>query len=375
MISDQRGQARIIGAILACIIIGIAFSFILNRFSLSMSIQESGDLESEGDNLLNALSSSDIMQNVISGQTGWESELERVVENLLPPGTLFNLTLISGKTGEQLNDQPISNIEGGDLSEFVDVASAASSRIVTVSFVIFETTYIELDVMLIIDRSGSMEDPGNGETKMYYAKNASAGEGGFIDQLNQTRDWVGIVSYSYSSGSWWDTRWYALKDLTLQSWSDSYETVKSTINGLETGFLVYTNIGHAIHLATEELTREDLRPNAKKVMILLTDGIANVREDGRDCGEYGCSEAWNYAIDKANEAEENGITVYTIGFGEDSSYFNATLLEEMASEDGRYYHAAYGEELVDIYLAIAEEIKSEVITDTVLMTLILLRPG
>lgn len=112
-----------------------------------------------------------------------------------------------------------------------------------------------------------------------------------------------------------------------------------------------TDIGDAIKLANQELTSLRADGQAAKVIILLTDGMAN-KPNGTGVGEN--SADVTYALAKANEAAAAGIKIFTIGLG---SEVNATMLQQIAnSTGGQYYAAPSGADLAGIYEQIGNSI-------------------
>ncbi len=211
-----------------------------------------------------------------------------------------------------------------------------------------------LDVVLVMDCSLSMHDadgdqnygeaacmenggdrdcslPGNPFQPMADAKIAA---NAFIDMIDSTYDQVGLVSYS--------------TDVTLaHQLTDSFGPVKTAVDGMSASG--YTNIGGAIEKATAELASARARPGATKVMLFLSDGIANVKEDGVFCGASGCSEADAYALAAAGAAADEDITIFSISLGEGA---DQTLMENIASE-GYHAHAPSSAELQYLFESIA----------------------
>jgi len=191
-----------------------------------------------------------------------------------------------------------------------------------------------LDVMLVFDRSGSMnDDGGNPPQPLTDAKSAAQG---FIDTLSKI-DQVGVVSFA--------TGVTAPPDQTL---TFEHARAKKSLDEIsippeeEVGF---TNLGEGIHLGTKELLSIRNNPNAKKTMVILTDGLANAPE--APGGEI-------YAEEKARVAKEAGIVLFSIGLG---ASVNADFLREKVSSDkARYYAAEDRNKLFDVYKEIAEEI-------------------
>lgn len=83
-----------------------------------------------------------------------------------------------------------------------------------------------------------------------------------------------------------------------------------------------TNIGQGIQYATQLLTGPSARPGARKVMIVFTDGIAN-----RPTNE---TVATQFAIQKAQDAANQDITIHTITF---SSEADSATMAQIADID------------------------------------------
>lgn len=115
----------------------------------------------------------------------------------------------------------------------------------------------------------------------------------------------------------------------------------------------WTNIGQGITRGTEELTSVRARSLARKVMVLLTDGVANVNRNGET--NQGAS-GDVYAIEEATVAANLGIQIYTITVG---TAADTDLMAQIAEEigHGRHFHASgtidnYSQELSDIFVTL-----------------------
>ncbi len=107
-----------------------------------------------------------------------------------------------------------------------------------------------------------------------------------------------------------------------------------------------TGIGAGLFRATAELDNSDRW--AAKMIVLMSDGVANIDEDGN----YNTSTARTYAIAEAQRAADKGYLIYTVsvGYGVDRA-----LMQEIAEiGNGREFHAdgspeEYTEELEQIF--------------------------
>ncbi len=169
------------------------------------------------------------------------------------------------------------------------------------------------DVMLVLDRSGSMLfEPDK-------FQNMKDGGTAFVDQLT-TADHAGLVSFNET----------ATLDQPLTS---DHDLVKTAISGLVAGGS--TDIGQAIDLAQAQFPA---RTDAGDIMVVLSNG----------------SDLFGGAVTAAQAAKDAGTRVITIAYGTDA---DTATLEEMASdpaEDNAY--VAGIDTIEDIFLTISQEI-------------------
>ena len=185
-----------------------------------------------------------------------------------------------------------------------------------------------VDVMLVMDRSGSMCEPVAGTScnsappgsKMAAAIDAAKT---FVDQLEGLSDRSGLVSFAGT----------ATLDRTLTFDKDS---VKSSISALRA--LGSTAIGSGIQTANNHIAAAG-RKSTKWAEVLLSDGMNN---------------AGINPVTAANDAKSKGIVIYTIGLGSDAD--NATLSNIANITGGKYFFAPTGADLNKIYLEIAREL-------------------
>lgn len=95
----------------------------------------------------------------------------------------------------------------------------------------------------------------------------------------------------------------------------------------------YTNIGAGLERAIEELSSSRARSGSKKVIVLYTDGVANINKNG----QYNLSGAKQYAWDMAQEAAERGFRIYAVSVGSEP---DMTFMDRIAElGDGEHFHA------------------------------------
>jgi len=195
-----------------------------------------------------------------------------------------------------------------------------------------------VDVMMVIDRSGSMSEIVDAEQKIETAKTAALN---FVDNLNSDNDQIGLEIFANSA---------SIFDPGL---TDNFGFIYDEINliGVEDGG--QTNTEAAIVLARGELIN-DGRSNTIKVMVILSDGVPNRQISTGDPVEK--------AIIAADIAKENGIRIISVGFDIPVNDPAEIFMQEIASAPGDYYSSnnppSCGEEnyLVCIYNQISASI-------------------
>jgi Mg-chelatase subunit ChlD len=189
------------------------------------------------------------------------------------------------------------------------------------------------DVMLAIDLSGSMNNDGDNPPEPITSVLTAAES--FITELS-ARDQVGVATY-------------ATEAQLAQQLSSNLQTARTVVTNLtidpkeEKGS---TNIGAGIQTMETELMSARHSVDARKVAILLTDGIATAPKNDPD----------TYARDAAGDLKKQGIQLFTIGLGTE---VQEILLREIASSPSQYYQAPSVRDLKTIYTAITKDICEE----------------
>ncbi len=98
-----------------------------------------------------------------------------------------------------------------------------------------------------------------------------------------------------------------------------------------------TNIGAGLAQAIIELQSSRARPGAHKVIVLMSDGVANIDENGDWVGD-GNWAALDYAYRKAHEAADLGFRIYTVSVGYN---VDRDMMQEIATiGNGQEFYAA-----------------------------------
>lgn len=111
----------------------------------------------------------------------------------------------------------------------------------------------------------------------------------------------------------------------------------------------WTNIGGGLGKGIEELTSERARSASRKMIILLTDGIANVTESGAVGDEEGGAA---YALEMAQEAADLGIVIFAVAVGNAADHEIMQQIADIGA--GEFFYAngsvdEYSAELAEIF--------------------------
>jgi hypothetical protein len=191
-------------------------------------------------------------------------------------------------------------------------------------------TYRPADLFIVMDSSLSMQSDG----KMTAAKNAAVA---FVDRTDLATHRIGVIAFYGST-------------IERSGLSQDAQALRSAIQGIDTR--QGTNIAAAVDAAQASLAANG-RPEAHKVIMLITDGSPNLPSPDPKTA----------AVRSAATAKLAGTEIFTIGLGRDA---DANLLANVATDDDHYYFSPSGAELTQVYAAIAV-----LVTDSVIRNLVL----
>lgn len=248
---------------------------------------------------------------VDQGATVWDAEDGNITNKLVVSGTVN--TSVLGVYTISYNATDSKNLPAYTKTRTVTVVAAPVTACTQ-----------PIDVMIVIDRSGSMKDDtvnGGAQQPLTQAKEAVSG---FIDTLKTTTDRVGIVSFNEN----------AVLNMSL---TNDFAAAKASMTFSAAGL---TDIAAGLDTASNEMSLHS-RSNAKHTMILLTDG---------DPTDPNTTTGIANAKTSAAAAKALGYTIYTIGLG---TAVSPTLLKELASSQSNYYFAPTATDLASIYRTIS----------------------
>jgi len=234
------------------------------------------------------------------------------------------------------------------------------------------TLHIPVDVVNVLDISGSMNDSwGPGEdVKLVTAKSVLTEFNGYL--LPEDGDQAALVTFprrvsssAYSMECASGTHRYKYFAQVRSALTDDIDSINSIIASLSANY--GTPIADAMQQARGvALPTGTLTEGRVPVLILASDGLTNIKVDGKFTGFPGsvydspsCNDlAVQQAVEQANAAKQAGIVIFTIAIGDN---FNTDLLQAMATEDTdpskpHFFSAATQEELQAAYRSIAERV-------------------
>ncbi|MCO6452946.1 MAG: VWA domain-containing protein, partial [Caldilineales bacterium] len=290
------------------------------------------------------------------------------------PGTIVNVATVTARTpsGAQVQDSDDASVRVEfplelvtDKNAIPGVCEEATIELLVRGAGMGGGSRVPLDVMLVIDRSGSMDNYGSSGTPQPISDTKAAAKL-LVDQLDSSMDRVGLVDYY---------EWATLK----HSLSSNFGSVKSSIDNISVGG--WTNIADGIFDAQAHLSA-NVRPDAVPIMVLLTDGVPTHKQDGTFCQDWptsanACSQD---TVAKATAAKNAGTTIYTIGVFSymevdhpQSAVLARSIMSQAASSPDTFYDAPSSSDLLGIFEEIANRVTNIAGTDVVVTDI--LPPG
>lgn len=266
----------------------------------------------------------------------------------------YNTTPDSGSTGDVTVDvsslsheKYITKNTDGTYDLTLSVAGATGSS----------TKKKEIDVLLIVDKSGSMQDTLAGGNNDNYSKSRwKASKDAIqtlIDNFNANKDKLdvkySIVTFSGSKGNW-DSTWNDAE--VNQEWAYSNEFTVSNSDSWDQGsgvldFAPEGGTNYAAGFREGKSQLKTARSTAQKVVIFLSDGeptyyynskgmtVGAGNADADDATYYGVPTSNPGSCSRAAYTEASGITnanyFYTIGLGTESS-INKDVLKTLSEK-------------------------------------------
>lgn len=183
------------------------------------------------------------------------------------------------------------------------------------------STFMNVDICLVLDRSGSME--GQPLKDLKNAVNV------FLDELEATSSDEQVSLASYASNATLD-----------RNLSTNYSNVRKDVDKLKADGM--TAIGLGLQKGIDGVMGANRRTLSAPIIVLMTDGNHNTGVE---------------PIVPAREAAKQGITVHTITFGNDA---DKPRMAAVANETGgKTFHASNGAQLAEVFRTIAKTLPTQ----------------
>lgn len=239
-----------------------------------------------------------------------------------------------------------------------DIECQGTARVTLTIQVTTPPAQVPVEVVLVIDVSGSMEDfrdvPKDGDfvTRIEAARDAALEfSEKLLDRAKQSAQ-IGIVVFSRDAQPITDLT--NNRDLLVKAMMD----LPNLIGGS-------TNISAGIESAISILS--SARENSRKIIVLLTDGLPNVPQ------EY---EGVRNTLVASQDAKDQKIEIFTIALGKQLEEMQFSeriqkefatspydLLRKVATSDDHFKKSPTGEDLEAIFRSVAQTIQPDVITN------------
>jgi hypothetical protein len=209
------------------------------------------------------------------------------------------------------------------------------------------STQSEVDIALVMDRSGSMAYASNEITDTSHPPAAAPKNWSFCDPAPPKSRWLDAVDatdvflkeLNKSPGiEQLCLATYSTTAQVEQGLSTNYTLVTNSMNGYTTKFCGgSTNIGGGIDQGRIALLGAGSRAWASKVIVVMTDGIHNTGTD---------------PLQAAQRAADANIQVFAVTFSMEAD--QARMQQVATIGRGKHYHAANGNDLKQVFRDIAD---------------------
>ena len=209
--------------------------------------------------------------------------------------SLLPLNVLAANSGSGMNfDKQLADDKpDGDGNYTIQITAQATGTTTTT------TTVKPMDIVLVLDQSGSMGDEfdnGTRQSAMIAAVNSFIGEvaGKYSNEADHR---MAIVTFGSGAE-------------TLKDWTAVNSTGETELTGMISGLPKEpsgaTNVGAGMELAQTLMNNSEVGADRQKTVIVFTDGVPTTETD------FNTTVA-NTAIDAAKNMKSDDVTIYTVG--------------------------------------------------------------
>lgn len=213
---------------------------------------------------------------------------------------------------------------------------------------------VDLDVVLVMDRTCSMKESYAGKQWLEYARDgANAFVDAVLDPANSRSMGarVAVVSFGSHLRDADRTNYNSNVAWIHQGFTGSLPDAKTAISGVR-NVACYTCVACGLRLANEvfETQPNTKNPNAKRVAIILTDGETESDYDGNVNNTYADELT---RIEAERGRNQLGITHYVIGYG---TLTDHVLNQQIAGDGSRYIIAPNPDRWREVYASLSSNV-------------------
>jgi VWFA-related protein len=197
----------------------------------------------------------------------------------------------------------------------------------------------KVTTVLVLDHSGSMAEPADDHDNVSKIKALHRAAGQFVDLMRPTARTTLLP--------------FSTQVERAEPFSSDKAALKARIDKLEAdgGTLLYDATYDAI------LTLEAARPEGKRAVVVLTDGVDEAPGSRHRVEEV------------ADEAKRDGVPLYMLGLGRPGEV-NETVMKRLAdTTGGKYFHASNQQELFKVFEDLSIELHDDGIDEATLKKL------
>lgn len=220
-----------------------------------------------------------------------------------------------GGSGMNFDKRLVDDEPDGEGNYTIRMTAQATGKTTTT------TEAAPMDIVLVLDQSGSMADDFNGKTtykdeaRRQYAMKAAVNS--FIDEVAKkytpnANHHMAIVTFDTNATEL--VGWTAVYDSDKDKLTDAIDNLTMTPSGA-------TNVGKGMELAQNLMGSAPTDENRQKTVIVFTDGVPTTQSDFD-------TDVANTAISAANAMKASDVTIYTVGI------FNGANPTEMYGASG-----------------------------------------
>lgn len=236
-------------------------------------------------------------------------------------------------TGAVNGTLALTNVQISQSGSYTVFVTNSSGTVSTNANLLVQSCFPALDVMMVLDRSGSMTNLMDGSLSRFHG--ARIASSNFVASLNTNFDQCGLVHFADFPA----TNSLMLTNRSL-SWNQAIQNIPNPTTG-------NTYMSDALLKARAEFNSSRRNPDALPVIVFLSDGQPTDLN-----GSYN-SAVSNLVFSVADNIKKEGIVLFTVAL---SSQADTNFMRLLATSTNFYYYATNLAQLTNVYSLVASNI-------------------